>query len=400
MVLAEFSGAGLTVDKSALAAPNNAATCPSAGPLSVTTTGSTLLIGALVENVTNGTTSFSSGTLVQGQGSQKGAFQLVYQLAPVAGTYTQQFAFSPGYNAGNQSCALVALRANSAAPPAPGPVITSITPGSGTPGSTVTIAGTNFGASQGMGMVQFGSITAVPTSWSSTIIVVPVPTGASTGNIVVTVGGVASNGNSFTVIQPPTMLHSVRCSKAANCAATWPVTAGNLLTVMFADGVGQGGNISDSQLNAYNTLKSIGHYASGLTLLGTVLKSSGALNVTSSGVHGQIVLVEFSGVGLTVDASTQAAPDNSANCPSGAPLSVTTTGSDLLISAMVGNVTNGSTSFSSGTLVEGVGSQVGAFQFVYQLAPAAGTHTQRFTFAPGYNSGNQSCALVALRALA
>ena len=77
--------------------------------------------------------------------------------------------------------------------------ITSVNPTSGLVGTSVTITGANFGATQGTSTVKFNGIAATPASWSATGIVVPVPTGATTGNVVVTVGGVASNGVSFTV---------------------------------------------------------------------------------------------------------------------------------------------------------------------------------------------------------
>jgi hypothetical protein len=81
------------------------------------------------------------------------------------------------------------------------PTITSLNPTSGAVGASVTITGTNFGATQGTSTVTFNGTTATPTSsgWSASSIVVPVPTGATTGNVVVTVGGVASNGVAFTV---------------------------------------------------------------------------------------------------------------------------------------------------------------------------------------------------------
>jgi hypothetical protein len=79
------------------------------------------------------------------------------------------------------------------------PSITSLTPNSGPVGTSVTIAGTNFGATQGTSTVTFSGTAATPTSWSASSIVVPVPAGATTGNVIVTVGGVASNGVVFTV---------------------------------------------------------------------------------------------------------------------------------------------------------------------------------------------------------
>jgi len=85
------------------------------------------------------------------------------------------------------------------------PSITSLNPTSGAVSTSVTIAGTNFGASQGTSTVTFNGTTGTPTAWSATSITVPVPTGATTGNVVVTAGGVASNGINFTVTTPPTI---------------------------------------------------------------------------------------------------------------------------------------------------------------------------------------------------
>ena len=84
----------------------------------------------------------------------------------------------------------------------PAPSITSLSPTSGPVGTAVTIAGTNFGATQGTSTVSFNGTTATPTSWSNTSIVAPVPSGATSGNVTVTVGGQLSNGLAFTVTIP------------------------------------------------------------------------------------------------------------------------------------------------------------------------------------------------------
>src|SRR5207253_9061566 len=81
----------------------------------------------------------------------------------------------------------------------PPPSISSLSPTSGAVGTSVTITGTNFGASQGTSTVTFNGTSATPTSWSATSIVVPVPSGGTTGNVVVTVSGQASNGVAFNV---------------------------------------------------------------------------------------------------------------------------------------------------------------------------------------------------------
>ena len=82
--------------------------------------------------------------------------------------------------------------------PAPQPNIANLSPTTGSIGTPVTITGTNFGAMQNLSTVTFNGVTASPTSWSTTSIVVPVPAGATTGPVVVTVNGVASNGVTFT----------------------------------------------------------------------------------------------------------------------------------------------------------------------------------------------------------
>jgi Bacterial Ig domain/IPT/TIG domain len=84
------------------------------------------------------------------------------------------------------------------------PVISSLTPNGGLPGTNITVSGSGFGATQGTGTITFNGTAATPTSWGVSSIVVPVPTGATTGNVVVTVQGVASNGQYFPVTTPPT----------------------------------------------------------------------------------------------------------------------------------------------------------------------------------------------------
>ena len=78
------------------------------------------------------------------------------------------------------------------------PNISNLSPNSGSIGTPVTITGSNFGATQGLGIVTFNGVTATPTSWSSGSISVPVPAGATTGPVVVSIHTVASNGVTFT----------------------------------------------------------------------------------------------------------------------------------------------------------------------------------------------------------
>ena len=95
------------------------------------------------------------------------------------------------------SCAAQAL--------ATAPSISSLTPSTGAVGAAVTIAGANFGSTQGSSTVKFNGTTATVTSWGASSIGVTVPSGATTGNVVVNVGGTNSNGSSFTVVSAPSI---------------------------------------------------------------------------------------------------------------------------------------------------------------------------------------------------
>ncbi len=91
----------------------------------------------------------------------------------------------------------------------PPPTLLSATPPSAHIGEPVTIAGTDFGSSQGTNSVTFNGTAAAPTTWSDTSITTPVPAGATSGNIVVTVSNQPSNGLPFTVILPGTIAGSI-----------------------------------------------------------------------------------------------------------------------------------------------------------------------------------------------
>jgi hypothetical protein len=84
--------------------------------------------------------------------------------------------------------------------PATAPQIVSLQPDSAFAGDTLTIAGTNFGATQGSSTVSIGGVTADTVyTWSATEILLKVPASGVTGKIIVTVGGTASNAVTFTV---------------------------------------------------------------------------------------------------------------------------------------------------------------------------------------------------------
>ncbi len=98
------------------------------------------------------------------------------------------------------------------------PSITSLSQTSGPAGTSITITGTNFGATQGTSTVKFNGTTAAAASaWSATSITVSVPAGATTGTVVVTVLGTASNGSAFTV----TASCTTNCSLSGTVTGPW-----------------------------------------------------------------------------------------------------------------------------------------------------------------------------------
>lgn len=83
----------------------------------------------------------------------------------------------------------------------PNPELIGISPASGPVGTSVTLTGTYFGTVSNL--VDWAGITAYPTSWEPTRIVVSVPAGAASGNVRAQhQGGVYSNAISFTVPAP------------------------------------------------------------------------------------------------------------------------------------------------------------------------------------------------------
>ncbi|RDY61656.1 IPT/TIG domain-containing protein [Flagellimonas nanhaiensis] len=81
--------------------------------------------------------------------------------------------------------------------------ITSFSPGSGEPGTEVTLIGKNFGKTASGNTVKFNGTTATVTSATATQLKTTVPNGATTGKITVTVGSsTATSSSDFTVLEP------------------------------------------------------------------------------------------------------------------------------------------------------------------------------------------------------
>jgi RHS repeat-associated protein len=84
----------------------------------------------------------------------------------------------------------------------PSQTISSLTPNTGPVGTSVTVAGTAFGSSQGTSVLSFNGQPATVSSWTNTQIVATVPVTSATGPAIVTLGGVNSNTALFTVPPP------------------------------------------------------------------------------------------------------------------------------------------------------------------------------------------------------
>ena len=83
------------------------------------------------------------------------------------------------------------------------PAITSLSPGSGAVGGSVTITGSGFGASQGSSTVSLNGTSATVTNWSDSSIIAIVPAGATSGLFSVTVNTQTANSSTFTVTALP-----------------------------------------------------------------------------------------------------------------------------------------------------------------------------------------------------
>jgi hypothetical protein len=139
--------------------------------------------------------------------------QQVPTLIPASGTAVTINDTAPTADAYNLSLVEVRPVATATAP-----VITSLAPTSGPIGTSVTIAGTGFGATQGTSTVTFGGISATAT-WGATSIVATVPNGVALGAVpvVVTVPGAGtSNSATFTVVSPLAVAPSISPLPNAN----------------------------------------------------------------------------------------------------------------------------------------------------------------------------------------
>lgn len=95
------------------------------------------------------------------------------------------------------------------------PSITNVTPASAASGTSVTITGSHFGATQGAGQVWLGTAAGVVTTWSDTQVVATIAEGSQTGQAQRLQHGVASNTVALTVAGGAPDIQSIWPSQGA-----------------------------------------------------------------------------------------------------------------------------------------------------------------------------------------
>jgi YD repeat-containing protein len=172
------------------------------------------------------------------------------------------------------------------------PTITSLSPTSGAAGTSVTIAGTNFGGTQGSSTVTFNGSVATPTGWSATSIVVPVPSAASSGPVVVTIGSHATSGVTFTV--------------APNITSISPTVAGvNAFVTISGTGFGATPGTSTVTFNGVSA-KPTAWSASSIVVSAPANGTSGPVVVTVGGIASNGASFAYSSVGTISGVVTRA----------------------------------------------------------------------------------------------
>jgi hypothetical protein len=166
------------------------------------------------------------------------------------------------------------------------PAITSLSPTSAAVGASVTITGTNFGATQGTGTAAFNGTTATAiTSWSATAIVATVPAGATTGNVVVNASGVNSNGSSFTVLPAPSIASLSPASGVVGASVT--IAGANFGATQGTSAVTFNGTTATT-ITSWSATSIVATVPAGATTGNVVVNASGA---NSNGFAFTVVVV-------------------------------------------------------------------------------------------------------------
>ena len=223
--------------------------------------------------------------------------------------------------------------------PAPAPTISSYTPASGWPGTSVTVAGSGF---TGTTAVSFNGTAAAFTVTSGSQLTATVPAGATTGPIsVTTAGGSTSSPTSFTVTpQPGPSITGVSPSSAVvgssvtisgsaftgaatvtfnNTAAAFAVVSDSTITATVPSGA-LTGNISVTTLAgsasspaAFGVIPRVSSWSPGSGKTGTTVTITGsaftgATAVTFNGSPARFTVTSYGQITATVPTGATSGP--------------------------------------------------------------------------------------------
>jgi hypothetical protein len=247
----------------------------------------------------------------------------------------------------------------------PAPVISALSITAGAQGAAVSITGTGFGSTQGLGTVKFNGTLATITTWTATSIAVKVPTGATTGNVVVFASGVNSVGIAFTVVAAPSIT-SLSISTGA---------VGALVTIT---GTGFGSSQGTS-----NTVKFNGTTATASTWTATSIVTTVPTGATTGNVVVHASGVDSTGASFTI-----------VSAPTITSLSVTTGAVSAAVSVHGANFGTtqglGTVKFNGTTAaVTNWGSST-----IAVTVPTGATTGNVVVFASGVNSGGSAFTVV------
>ncbi|MFZ0636538.1 MAG: IPT/TIG domain-containing protein [Candidatus Acidiferrales bacterium] len=196
------------------------------------------------------------------------------------------------------------------------PHITSLSPTSGTSGTTVVISGTTFGASQGSSTVTFNGIAAACSNWAASSLSCTVPASATSGSVVVTVASQVSNAVSFSVAANPSISGVSPASATTGTAVT--ITGSNFGSSQGSSTVtfnGAAASVSSWGATAITCTVPAGATSGSIIVtVGGVQSNGVAFSVTpslsklsvSSGPVGASVTITGTGFGSTQGTSTVA----------------------------------------------------------------------------------------------
>src|SRR6267142_687950 len=184
------------------------------------------------------------------------------------------------------------------------PVVTGLNPGAGRVGSTITISGTNLGASTGT--VTFSGVTAAVTAWNAGQVTAVVPMSATTGSVVVTTsGGLAATGVPFTVTGVTYAYDDLGRLVAVvdplgNGASYAYDAVGNILSIQ---------RYTATQVSVISFAPGQGVTGSAVIVSGTGFSSTATQNaVTFNGVAASVTVATPSQITVTVPASATSGP--------------------------------------------------------------------------------------------